>query len=65
MDSSGYVNPSNTHIFTRSSGDAYSSGGVSFLYGFWYSDDSYSVVGSRLAYTGKIRETDDVSLFKV
>jgi hypothetical protein len=62
----GYVYPSNTRIFTRSSVYASSGGGVSCLNGFWSSDNNYySNVGSRLAYTGKIRETDDVSLFKV
>lgn len=61
----GYVYPSYTRIFTRSVSDAYSDGGVSSLNGDWFSHDSSSDVGSRLAYTGKIRETDDVSLFKV
>ena len=61
----GYVYPSSTRVFTRSYSSAYSSGGVSYLYGGWYSGNSSSNVGSRLAYTGKIRETDDVSLFKV
>ena len=61
----GFVDPSGTHIFTRSDSNASSSGGVSFLDGYWSSGDNSSYVGSRLAYTGKIRETDDVSLFKV
>ena len=61
----GYVYPSGTHIFARSGYDASSGGGVSFLGGYWSSNSSHSNVGSRLAYTGKIRETDDVSLFKV
>lgn len=61
----GCVDPSSTCVFIRSDSAASSHGGVSFLYGDWGSDSNDSSIGSRLAYTGKIRETDDVSLFKV
>ena len=53
----GYVYPSATHIFTRSSSYADSYGGVSFLFGFWGSDNNGSDVGSRLAFDGTIVET--------
>ena len=45
----GYVNPSNTRIFTRSSYYASSYGGVSFLNGNWNSNNNNSNIGSRLA----------------
>ena len=53
----GYVNPSNTRIFTRSYNNADSYGGVSFLNGSWYSNGHNSDVGSRLAFDGTIVET--------
>ena len=53
----GYVYPSGTHIFSRSYSSAYSNGGVSFLNGSWNSNNSYSSVGSRLAFDGTIVET--------
>lgn len=53
----GYVYPSNTHIFARSHGSAYSYGGVSFLDGGWHSNGDSSDVGSRLAFDGTIVET--------
>lgn len=61
----GYVYPSGTYIFMRSYFSDHSYGGVSFLNGYWNSSSYDSYRGSRLAYTGKIRETDDVILFKV
>ena len=61
----GGVDPSHTYIFVRSYNFGYSDGGVSYLCGYWSSSSYFSDWGSRLAYTGKIRETDDVSLFKV
>ena len=53
----GYVDPSDTRIFTRSDSYAYSNGGVSYLHGYWFSGPYSSHVGSRLAFDGTIVET--------
>lgn len=55
----GLVNPSyiSTYIFMRSCDNDNSTGGVSYLGGYWGSNDSGSEWGSRLAFDGTIVET--------
>ena len=59
-----YQNATKGRVVYRSSVNAYSYGGVSYAYANNDSSNTFAIIGSRLAFRGKIVEAESVAAYK-
>ncbi|WP_320980057.1 CotH kinase family protein [Bacteroides sp.] len=60
-----YLSTSQTaRVVLRSSHSSYTDGGVAYVYAYYGASNAYSYCGSRLAFRGKIEETESGATFK-
>ena len=59
-----YQNATKSRVVSRSYSGAYSGGGVSCAYAYYDSSHTLAIIGSRLAFRGKIVEAESVAAYK-